>query len=119
MNIYFKQRKSDSEVPLFFSAADVCVLPYKSATQSGIISIAYHFGLSIIATDVGGLKESVIDGETGIIVPKPEVDDIITGIYRFFEQGMFEKFAKNILTLKQQLSWENFAQTIVDFSKSL
>ncbi|MFW5663128.1 MAG: glycosyltransferase, partial [Bacteroidota bacterium] len=57
---------SDDEVPYFFGAADVCLLPYKSATQSGITGIAYHFDLPVIATDVGGLKETVKDMETGI-----------------------------------------------------
>lgn len=109
----------DAEVPLFFSAADACVLPYRSATQSGITSIAYHFNLPMIATDVGGLKEVIADNETGIIVTQPDASGIAKGVARFFEQGNIEKFTASIGRLKRDLSWESFAQAIVDFSQAL
>ncbi|MDR0687185.1 MAG: glycosyltransferase [Prevotellaceae bacterium] len=119
-DVYVEARYiSDAEVPLFFSAADACALPYRSATQSGITSVAYHFGLPMIATDVGGLKEAVVDGETGIIVPRPDADEIAQGVKRFFEPGKAETFAAGIGVLKRSLSWEAFAQAIVDFSQTL
>jgi glycosyltransferase involved in cell wall biosynthesis len=108
----------DDEVPLFFSAADVCILPYRSATQSGITSIAYHFNLPMIATNVGGLQESIRDGENGVVVA-PAADDIAAGIKRFFAEGNKEKFAKNIAQLKKDLSWETLANAIADFSQTL
>ncbi|MDR0712425.1 MAG: glycosyltransferase [Prevotellaceae bacterium] len=110
---------SDAEVPLFFSAADACVLPYRSATQSGITSIACHFNLPMIATDVGGLKEATADGETGVIVAQPDAGEIEKGVIRFFEQGNAEKFRANIGAMKQNFTWESFAQAIVDFSQTL
>ncbi|MDR1341707.1 MAG: glycosyltransferase [Prevotellaceae bacterium] len=110
---------SDAEVPLFFSAADACVLPYRSATQSGITSIAYHFNLPMIATDVGGLKEIIADNETGIIVAQPNAGEIREGVKRFFGQGNAERYAANIGALKHNLSWTSFAQAIVDFSRTL
>ncbi|MDR0566339.1 MAG: glycosyltransferase [Prevotellaceae bacterium] len=110
---------SDAEVPLFFSAADACVLPYRSATQSGITSIACHFGLPIIATDVGGLKEAIADNETGVIVAQPDAGEIEKGIKRFFEPGNTERFAANIGKLKRDLSWEAFAQAVANFSQTL
>jgi glycosyltransferase involved in cell wall biosynthesis len=110
---------SDAEVPLFFSAADVCVLPYRSATQSGITSIACHFNLPIVATAVGGLKEVIADNGIGIIVPRPDAGEIEQGVRRFFEPGNAEKFAAGISMLKRNLSWESFAQAIVDFSQTL
>jgi glycosyltransferase involved in cell wall biosynthesis len=110
---------SDAEVPQLFSAADACVQPYRSATQSGITSIAYHFNLPMIATDVGGLKEVIADNETGIIVAQPDAGEIERGIKRFFEQGNPEKFAANINRLKRNLSWEAFAQAVTDFSQTL
>ncbi len=108
----------DDEVPLFFSAADVCILPYRSATQSGITSIAYHFNLPMLATAVGGLQESIRDGENGVIVA-PTADGIVAGIHRFFAEGNREKFAANIAQLKKDLSWETLANAIVEFSKTL
>jgi glycosyltransferase involved in cell wall biosynthesis len=109
---------SDEEVPLFFSAADVCILPYRSATQSGITAISYHFNLPMIATNVGGLQDSIRDGENGVIV-EPAADDIASGVNRFFAKGNQEKFAANIAQLKKELSWEVLAKAVVDFSKTL
>jgi hypothetical protein len=58
----------DGEVSLYFSAADLVVLPYESATQSAIVPIAYAFERPVLATRVGGLPEAVRDGETGLLV---------------------------------------------------
>ncbi|HKK59865.1 MAG TPA: glycosyltransferase [Salinivirga sp.] len=109
---------SDKEVPLFFSAADACVLPYKSATQSGITSIAYHFELPMIATNVGGLEEMVKDNETGVVVDKPNADNLATGIQRFFKTDQ-SHFANQIRAKKKELSWEGFAQSILDLYKTI
>jgi glycosyltransferase involved in cell wall biosynthesis len=106
----------DSKVPSFFGAADVCILPYKSATQSGITSIAYHFETPIIATDVGGLKESITDRSTGLIVPKAESNLIAAAIQDFFNNAMGASMKHDIIHLKERLSWDKFAEGIVNFS---
>ena len=106
----------DGEVPLFFSAADVCVLPYRSATQSGITSIAYHFDLPVIATDVGGLKESIHDNSTGFIIDTPTSERIKQTIEKYFRDNKKEEFTSNIMKLKQELSWEHLAKSILDFA---
>lgn len=103
---------SDREVPLFFSAADVCVLPYKSATQSGITSIAYHFELPMIATDVGGLKEMVIDNITGKIIKPSCANEIKNGIESFFKSDL-NIFIENIKKEKEKLSWKVFADKVL------
>ncbi|MBN8703144.1 MAG: glycosyltransferase [Bacteroidetes bacterium] len=110
---------NDAEVSVLFSAADVNVLPYKSATQSGITSIAYHFDLPIIATDVGGLKESIYHNKTGLIVPEPNPDQITSSINDYFSANKSVEFEKNIQELKKQMSWESLANSIVKFSDSL
>lgn len=110
---------SDDEVPLFFSSADVCVLPYKSATQSGITSIAYHFDLPLIATDTGGLKESIIHNKTGIIVDSPDANLIAKAIETYFSQNLKSKFQEEIKLLKNKLSWNSLSNAIIEFSKSL
>lgn len=109
---------SDSEVPLFFSAANVCVLPYKSATQSGITSIAYHFDLPLIATNTGGLAESIHHNKTGIIV-SPDSTQIAQAIDHYFSEHLESIFRNEITKLKKQLSWESLADSIVEFSKTL
>lgn len=110
---------SDDDVPLFFSASDVCVLPYKSATQSGITSIAHHFDLPLIATDTGGLKESILHNKTGIIVDSPDSNLIASAISNYFTQNLKPKFQEEIRLLKSKLSWNSLANAIIDFSKSL
>jgi len=110
---------SDDEVPLFFSSADVCVLPYRSATQSGITSIAYHFDLPLIATNTGGLKESILHNKTGIIVDFPDATLLAKAIENYFAQNLKAKFQEEIKLLKNQLSWSSLANAITDFSKSL
>ncbi|WP_341836634.1 glycosyltransferase [Chitinophaga pollutisoli] len=100
----------DSDVKFYFSAADLVVQPYRSATQSGISQMAYHFGVPMLVTNVGGLPEIVPDGKAGYVVP-PEPNAIAEGILRFLEQpaGQFAAFIK----AQQQLySWGHFVKTL-------
>ena len=110
---------NDSEVTGFFSAADVCVLPYKSATQSGITSIAYHFDLPVIATNVGGLSEYIIHNKTGLIVDQPNSGAIAASIRKYFSENLPAKFVSGIKEMKEKLSWRNLSDEIALFYKSL
>ena len=110
---------NDDEVPLFFSAADVCVLPYRSATQSGITSISYHFDLPIIATDVGGLKESIKHNETGLVVRQADAQLIRESLIEYFQNDLKQKFQSNIEYLKKESSWDHLAESILDFAKKI
>ena len=103
----------------FFGAADVVVLPYKSATQSGITAIAYHFGMPVITTDVGGLKESVQHERTGLVVDAPSAEAIAQGIRTFFDGDRAGRFRTNIAALREELSWKRFADGLVWFAGSL
>ena len=109
---------ADSEVPCFFGAADAVVLPYKSATQSGITAIAYHFGVPVVATDVGGLKEALHNGRTGVIVPEVSSDALRAGIEHYFEQDR-TALRSNIAALREELSWNRFANDLVKFASEL
>jgi len=106
---------SDAEVPLFFSAADVCVLPYKTATQSGVTAVSQHFGLPVIATDVGGLKETVLHGETGLIVARPEAALIAEQISDYFQKGLKASFSEAMLHHNEENSWDKFAEKVLRF----
>lgn len=100
----------DGDVRYYFSAADLVVQPYRSATQSGISQMAYHFGTPMLVTNVGGLPEIVPDGKAGYVVP-PEPVAIADGILRFLEQppGAFSGFIRE----QQQLySWGHFVKTL-------
>jgi glycosyltransferase involved in cell wall biosynthesis len=115
----FNRYIGDEEVPKFFSAADVCVLPYRSATQSGITSISYHFELPIIATKVGGLHEIVKHEKTGLIADKCTPELIAARIKDYFDNNKAPKLEANIQQLKEELSWEKFCASLIEFSKTL
>jgi glycosyltransferase involved in cell wall biosynthesis len=110
----------DSQVKQFFSVADVAVLPYRSATQSGISSIAYHFDVPMVVTDVGGLKETIGARGTGIVAPEPSPEAIRTEVLRFFRdpavrQGCLEAIGKE----KERLGWDVFCQNLTAFAATL
>lgn len=107
----------DNEVPLFYSAADVCMLTYKSATQSGIVAIAYHYNLPVIVSDVGGLRESVEPFNAGVVVDHPNTQDIVKGVNSFFERPNF--YRESINSAKKQLSWESLASSFNSLVKQL
>lgn len=109
----------DSEVKNYFCAADVCVLPYKSATQSGISSIAWNFELPQIATPVGGLPENLKGSKTGIITTNVSAESIAERIKFFFDNNICEDIRHNIRLLKKELTWENFCSKLIEFSKTL
>ncbi len=115
----FNRYIPDSEVPLFFSSADLVVLPYRSATQSGISAICYNFEIPMVTTDVGGLKESVGERGTGIVVDKPDGREIARGINSFFTEGKKESYINNIIKEREALSWETFTQKLIHFYKTL
>ncbi len=115
----YNQYISDSDVSLYFSASDVCILPYKNATQSGITAVSNHFSLPIIATDVGGLKETVSHLKTGIIVNEPKTDLISEAIQYYFAHNLKESFAENIEIENKEKSWDNFTEKLIEFYNSL
>ena len=115
----FTRYISDNEVPLFFSASDVCVLPYRSATQSGISAISYHFDVPMITTDVGGLKEAIEVPGTGIVVKSVDPVMVREAIEDFFNKELGCKFKENIAVQKDRLSWKNFADRLLDFYLTL
>ena len=93
------------EVADFMSAANVLVLPYTSATQSGIAQIAMSFDLPSIATNVGGLPETVRDGETGDIVPPGNPRALAEAIVTYFEHGHEADYTPHITREKERYSW--------------
>ena len=108
---------ADDEVPRLFSAADLLVAPYRSATQSGVIPVAYHFDLPVVATDVGGLKENIERAGTGLVC-LPTVKSLSESIQEFFRSNK-DTFVENIKKEKKALSWETFASALTGFIESL
>ncbi len=101
----------DSQVVNYFCSADVVVQPYKSATQSGVTQIAYHFNKPMIITDVGGLAEFVPHGKVGYVV-KPEIAEIASAILEFYNSGKEAEFIANAAVEKQKYSWGRMVEAI-------
>jgi len=100
----------NEEVKYYFSAADLIVQPYKTATQSGISQMAYHFEKPMLVTAVGGLPEIVPDGKAGYVVGL-DAKSIADGILRFLAQPP-DVFSSFIREQKQLYSWEHFADSL-------
>lgn len=100
----------NEEVRYYFSAADLVVQPYRSATQSGITQIAYHFEKPMVVTNVGGLPEVVPDGKTGFVT-EPEPTAIADTILKFYEAGIPD-LETHLKEEKKKYSWEAFVQSI-------
>ena len=94
----------DSEVANYFNAASLVVQPYKTATQSGVTQVAYHFNKPMVVTNVGGLKEMIPDGKVGFVV-EPNAKVLATAIHRFFSEDKSAEFQQNMLEEKKKYGW--------------
>lgn len=105
--------QSDEDVEALFRAADVVVLPYRSATQSGVTHVAYALGVPVITTDVGGLAETVRPGETGLVVPPADPAALAEAIVRYFEAGLGPHLRDGVRALGETHSWDALADSTV------
>ena len=103
----------DDEVKDYFSAADFLVLPYLTATQSGVTQIAYRFGLPMIVTDVGGLPEIVPDGRAGSVC-RPDADAVADAIGRMYAGGALARFRSGVAEQSKRFSWEEMCDRIME-----
>ena len=107
----------NEKVKYFFCASDCVVLPYIDATQSGITQIAYYYDKPVIATDVGGLSEVVLNNKTGFIVEPKNSKAIADSVVRFYEEDLEENFSLNAGEEKKNYSWETFTDAIKNLVK--
>lgn len=105
----------NDEVRYYFSAADLVVQPYRTATQSGITQVAYHFEKPMVVTNVGGLHEVVADGKTGFVTT-PEPEAIADAIVRFFAPDSIPNLATELREAKKRYSWEEFTTRLFDLA---
>lgn len=105
---------TDTEISGFFQRSQVCVLPYKTATQSGVIATAYSFGVPVIASDVGGLGESVVNNVTGLLVPPNSPEALASAIIRYFREELSADFSSNIPAFVARYDWRELARLILE-----
>jgi glycosyltransferase involved in cell wall biosynthesis len=109
----------DPDVEALFKAADVVVLPYHSATQSGVTHVAYALGVPVIITDVGGLAETVHAGTTGLVVPPRDPGALAEAVVRYFADGLGPQLREGVRALQAAHSWEVLADHTVELVDSL
>lgn len=107
--LVFDEFIPDDAVRYYFGASDLVIQPYKTATQSGVTQVAYHFGVPMIVTGVGGLAEIVPNEKVGYVVDT-NVKAIANAVEKFYSDNKADEFRRNIETEKKRFSWE----TMVD-----
>lgn len=108
----------NTEVVNYFCASDMVVQPYKTATQSGVTQVAYHFDKPMIVTNVGGLAEIVPHGKVGYVV-EVNPEGIAHSIKDFYEQDRSAEFIANILDEKKKYSWGKMIDVIEELYESV
>ena len=102
----------NEEVAKYYLSSDIVVLPYRSATQSGILNVAYGFNKPVIVTNVGGLAEFVIEGKTGFVIKPHSEDEIVKGFEEYLRKKDEENFKENILEYNRKNSFDNLPKLI-------
>lgn len=101
---------ANEEVGKYYSVSDLVILPYRSATQSGILNVAYGFNKPVLVTNVGGLSEFVDDKKTGIVVEPESPEAIANGVIEFYSLQKTVNFSKNIAERISQNQFSSIAQ---------
>ena len=107
------QHIPDEEVELYFKAADALIVSYLHIFQSGVPFLAYSFGLPVIATDVGSLREDIVEGRTGFVCQPRDSSDLARTIDKYFESELFRDLENRRLEIKEyaneRYSWDKVA----------
>jgi D-inositol-3-phosphate glycosyltransferase len=103
----------EDEVAPLFCSANLVVQPYRSATQSGVTQIAYHFEKPMLVTDVGGLSEIVPDHRCGYVVT-PDSSSIADAIVDYFTNNREAEYSKNVMEEKSRYTWDKLTTAIID-----
>lgn len=114
--VWCKEFVPADKVRYYFAAADLVAQPYKTATQSGITQIAYHFERPMLVTNVGGLAEIVPHGKVGYVVA-PNVAEIADALVDFIDHRTEADYREGILEEKSKYSWSNMTTQLFDVAK--
>ncbi len=109
----------NEDVPLYFSAADLVIAPYLSASQSGVIQMAYAFSKPVIATRVGGMAEAVQDQRTGYLIPPGDAPAIAEAVRQFYATSAAATFRAHIRQQQERYAWHHLVSIIEDIGATL
>ncbi|GIV55429.1 MAG: glycosyl transferase [Candidatus Kapaibacterium sp.] len=108
----------NEDVPLYYTAADVVVLPYHSGTQSGVQRIAFAFGKPVVVTDVGGLAEDVRAYNAGVVVPPGDASALASALGGMLAQPL-DRFIAGALRAAEETRFEQIAGTIAHLATQI
>jgi len=107
----------DNEVEIYFKSSDILILPYKYIFQTGVLFLSYNFGLPAIVSDVGSLKEEVIEGKTGYIFNPEDAGDLAIKIDDYFKSDLYQNLEKNRISIinfaNDKYSWEKIGEKTI------
>lgn len=103
----------DNKVNLYFRACDIVAQPYKTATQSGVTQVAFHFECPMLVTNVGGLPEIVPDGKIGYVV-NPDAQDIADALVRYYKENKEEEFTAGVREEKRKYGWDRMTAAVLN-----
>lgn len=108
----------DSETEIYFKAADVLLLPYRHIFQSGVLSLGYSFGLPVIASDVGALREDIVEGKTGFICKPEDPVDLAKTIECYFSSELYQNLDSRRYQIREyahhRYSWDLVGEITVE-----
>ena len=103
---------NDDDVKYYFNTADIVVQPYKSATQSGVTQVAYHFEKPMLVTNVGGLGEIIPNGKVGYVV-EPNPVAIADALVDFYNNNRYDSLVDGVKEEKKKYQWSNMTDAIL------
>ena len=103
----------DNKVNLYFSACDIVAQPYKTATQSGVTQVAFHFEKPMLVTNVGGLPEIVPDGKIGYVV-EPNAQSIADALLKFYKEEKEAAFIEGVREEKKKYGWDRMTKAVLE-----
>lgn len=110
--IVYNQYIKDDDVKYYFNVSEIVVQTYKSATQSGVTQIAYHFEKPMLVTDVGGLGEIIPNGKVGYAV-EPNAAAIADALVDFCENDSYDMFVEGVREEKRKYRWSGMTEAII------
>lgn len=115
INRWIKDEEVDS---IFHGENLVCVCPYTEATQSGIVMLAFEYGIPLIATDTGGMREQVISGKTGLLIKPSDVEELYIAMEKIFKDSKLRvNIAYNQKKILKKYDWDRLAKRLIYISK--
>jgi D-inositol-3-phosphate glycosyltransferase len=113
--IFHSEYIPNERVATYFSAADLVVQPYRTATQSGVAHVAFHFGRPMVITNVGGLAETVPGGEAGMVVPPENPKALAEAMCSFFsDDSLRQRLTAGARLERGSFTWHALAELIED-----